>query len=150
MSSVTIRPARVDEQPALESLQRRASLANPGDREALLAHPEAIALPVEQLEAGAVYLAEADGATVGFAALLRRADGNAQLDALFVDPTAWRRGIGRALVNHCAGRARDWGSPVLFVVGNPHAEAFYQSCGFVIVGSEATLFGPALLLQRIL
>ena len=54
MSSVTIRPARVDEQPALESLQRRASLANPGDREALLAHPEAIALPVEQLEAGAV------------------------------------------------------------------------------------------------
>ena len=34
---VSIRPARRDEHAMLESLQRRASLNNPGDREALLA-----------------------------------------------------------------------------------------------------------------
>ena len=32
---ISIRPARADEQTALESLQRRASLNNPGDRDAL-------------------------------------------------------------------------------------------------------------------
>ena len=31
-AAVSIRPARTDEQKMLESLQRRASLSNPGDR----------------------------------------------------------------------------------------------------------------------
>ena len=41
---VSIRPARPDEQTMLESLQWRASLSNPGDPDALLANPDAIAL----------------------------------------------------------------------------------------------------------
>ena len=36
----------------LESLQWRASLGNPGDRDALLANPDAIALMIEQIAAG--------------------------------------------------------------------------------------------------
>jgi hypothetical protein len=39
---VSIRLAQRDEQAMLESLQRRASLNNPGDRDAILAHPDAI------------------------------------------------------------------------------------------------------------
>jgi GNAT superfamily N-acetyltransferase len=39
---VFIRLARPDEQKILESLQRLASLDNPGDRDALLANPDAI------------------------------------------------------------------------------------------------------------
>ena len=64
---VSIRLARRDEQTMLESLQRRASLSNPGDRDALLAHPDAIALPVEQIVDGSVFVAERDGAIAGFA-----------------------------------------------------------------------------------
>lgn len=45
----------------LESLQRRASLPNPGDRDALLANPDAIALPIEQIAEGCVFLAQRDG-----------------------------------------------------------------------------------------
>ena len=34
------------------------SLSNAGDREALLAHPEAIELPLRQIEAGGVFVAK--------------------------------------------------------------------------------------------
>src|SRR2546430_641435 len=88
-SSIVIRPALETERSTLEALQWRASLANPGDRESLLANPDAIVLPVEQIVNGDVFVAESEGAIVGFAAVLTRADGNAELDALFVEPTLW-------------------------------------------------------------
>jgi hypothetical protein len=80
MRDVSIRPARPDEQSMLESLQRRASLGNPGDRDALLANPDAIALPIEQLAAGCVFVAERDGVVAGFAAVVPRPDGGAELE----------------------------------------------------------------------
>jgi len=36
----------------------------------------------------------------------------------------------------------------LHFIGNPHAEAFYLSCGFTIVGYSETRFGPGLLMRR--
>src|SRR5256885_15307956 len=99
---VSIRPARPDERTMLESLQWRASLSNAGDRDALLANPDAIALPIEQIAARCVFVAERDGDVAGFAAVVPRADGGAELDALFVEPDLWKRGIGRRLVEHIA------------------------------------------------
>ena len=51
---VTIRRAIPAERKTLEALQLRASLGNEGDREALLRHPDAIDMPVEQIRAGGV------------------------------------------------------------------------------------------------
>ena len=106
MSDVLIRPARYDERSFLEALQWRASLANSGDRDSLLANPDAIAVPAEQITDGHVLVAQSDGVIVGFAAVLPRPDGNAELDALFVEPTLWKRGVGRLLVDSCADLAR--------------------------------------------
>ena len=100
LHDVFIRPARPDEQQLLEALQRRASLSNPGDRDALVAHPDAITLPIEQIADGCVFVAELDGVAAGFAAVVPRPDGGAELDALFVEPHLWKRGIGRRLVDH--------------------------------------------------
>jgi len=44
---VTIRAAAKSERQALEALQTRASLENPDDREMLVAHPDAICIPIE-------------------------------------------------------------------------------------------------------
>jgi GNAT superfamily N-acetyltransferase len=148
MPDVVIRPARHAERSSLESLQWRASLSNPGDREALLAHPDAIALPIEQITNGDVFVAERNGVTVGFATVLPRPDGHAELDALFVEPSLWRSGIGRMLVEHCVAVARERSSRILHVVGNPHAEGFYVACGFRTSGSVDTRFGPGLAMQR--
>src|SRR3954468_6743475 len=148
MSHVVIRPARQAERSRLEALQWRASLANSGDRDALLAHPDAISLPIAQLADGHVYVAEQDDVIVGFAAIVTRPDGNAELDALFVEPRLWKRGVGRLLVEHCADAARGRASRILHVVGNPHAERFYLACGFNATGAVETRFGVGLAMQR--
>jgi GNAT superfamily N-acetyltransferase len=145
---VFIRLARPDEQTMLESLQRRASLSNPGDRDALLANPDAIALPIEQIAQDCVFVAEHDGIVVGFAAVVPRPDGGAELDALFVEPYRWKRGIGRRLVDHVADVARVRAASFLHVIGNPHAEGFYVSCGFRVTGMVETRFGVGLAMRR--
>jgi len=147
---LSIRKARPDEQSALESLQRRASLNNPGDREALLANPDAIALPMEQILENCVFVAEHDSLVAGFAAVLPRPDGGAELDALFVEPHLWKRGIGRRLVDHVAEVARSRAATFLHVIGNPHAEGFYVSCGFRVTGTIDTRFGTGLTMRRAL
>jgi len=147
---VFIRPARSEDQTQLESLQRRASLGNPGDRDALIANPDAIAVPIEQITEGCVFVAERDGSVAGFAALLPRPDGGAELDALFVEPHLWKQGLGRRLVEHVAGIARARAATFLHVIGNPHAEGFYVSCGFRTNGTIATRFGVGLDMRRAL
>ena len=145
---ISIRPARPDEQAALESLQRRASLSNPGDRDALLANPDAIALPIEQITQACVFVAERDGVAVGFAAVVARPDSEAELDALFVEPDLWKHGIGRRLVDHVADVARVRGATILHVIGNPHASGFYASCGFRVDRTVDTRFGVGLAMRK--
>jgi GNAT superfamily N-acetyltransferase len=145
---VMVRPAVASEQKQLEALQWRASLNNPEDRDALLAHPDAIELPLEQIESGGVFVAEVAGSVLGFAAILPREDGDFELDALFVEPSAWRQGVGRALVQHCAAAAGAAGAESLHVIGNPHAESFYTACGFNTLGTKQMRFGIGLLMKK--
>jgi ribosomal protein S18 acetylase RimI-like enzyme len=147
MQDILICQAAVSEQKKLEGLQLRASLTNEGDRDALLAHPDAIELPIAQIAAGGVFVAEWNGAVVGFAAVEPRADGQSELDALFVDPDMRRRGIARLLIAHCAEVARVRKSAALCVVGNPHAKDFYIACGFQVIGTSETRFGTGLLMR---
>ena len=146
MKPIVIRLARPEEREELEALQWRASLANEGDRPHLEAHPDAIHLPVEQIERGEVIVAEIEGRTFGFAAILSE-PGHLELDGLFVDPDHWRRVIGSALVEEAAHEARRRGM-TLMVVANPHAREFYERCGFSMEGETQTRFGPGLRMSR--
>ena len=147
---IIVRPAIVPERKQLEALQWRASLNNPGDRDALLSHPDAIELPVEQIKNGGVFIAEEAGSVVGFAAILPREDGNSELDAIFIEPDRWRQGIGRILIEYCESEARNKGAKSLHVVGNPHAEGFYSACGFEMIGTKQMRFGIGFLMKKIL
>lgn len=139
----TFRLAVPTERSALEELQRRASLIWEEDREALLANPDAIELPLEQITDGRTIVAEQAGQLLGFAVVLRRDDGNGELDGLFVEPSQWRHGIGRALVEHAERLALADGATSLWVTANTRALGFYDTCGFVTVGEVATRFRPA-------
>jgi predicted N-acetyltransferase YhbS len=150
MHQVTIRSAEPTDQKALEAVQWRASLNNPGDREALLANPDAIELPLQQIQSGGVFIAVESGSIMGFAAIFPRSDGDSELDALFVEPKNWRQGVGRALVEHCCVAAQVSGARAIHVVGNPHAEGFYEACGFKQIGKKQMRFGVGLLMKRAL
>lgn len=150
MHDVVIRAAVIADRHVLEELQRRASLNNPGDRAALLANPDAIEIPPVQIAAGQVFVAERDGAIVGFSAVVPRQDLDMDLDGLFVEPELWGQGIGRLLVDHCVAFARARGCAALHVVGNPHADGFYRACDFELIGPAHTRFGPAFSYRRTL
>lgn len=144
--AVTFRKARLEERATLEALQRRASLSNDAYREDLLAHPEAIDLPAAHIEGGGTIVAERDGEVAGFAVLLLSPDEAAELDGLFVEPSAMKGGIGSGLVAEAASLARRRGAPRLTVVAAPQAQEFYRRCGFAIVGEVPTQFGLAVAL----
>ena len=150
MSGLTIRPARLNEKPALEALQLAASLMWESDRAAILANPDACVIPEIQFLQGCVFVAERAGVMQGFGVMLRRADGEAELDGLFTHPDHWGQGVGRALVAEAERRSRLWRAPYLNVVGNPNAEGFYTACGFEGFGVEATQFGTGLRLRKAL
>jgi N-acetylglutamate synthase-like GNAT family acetyltransferase len=143
---VRIRLAKVEERQRLEDLQRRASLALPDYREQLLAHSDAIALPIEQLTLGQVFIAERDGSTLGFAALVM-SETAAELDGLFVEPDHWGEGVGRTLADHAVHQARRKGL-TLSVIASPTALGFYEKCGFSVEGEADTRFGPAVRMSR--
>ena len=107
-------------------------------------------LPIEQLLEGNVFVADDDGTVVGFAAVIPRPDGDAELDALFVEPHLWKKGIGRLLVDHVSNIAGARAANVLHVIGNPHAKGFYISCGFRNSGTVETRFSSGLAMQKAL
>jgi GNAT superfamily N-acetyltransferase len=140
--TVQIRYGKSDERLLLEELQRRASLAVERYRADLLQHPEAIHLPLAQLQKQQVRVAEVGGQITGFSALIPGLPGVQQLDGLFVEPESWRRGIGRALIEDAARCARAEGAAAIEVFANEDAKAFYARLGFVSLGVIQTQFGP--------
>ncbi|MFN2472771.1 MAG: GNAT family N-acetyltransferase [Sphingomicrobium sp.] len=144
---MTIRLAVPGERTALEDLQRRASIALDDYRQQLEADPEAIVLPIEQIERGQVIVAAIEGRLAGFAAVI--GDGSAaELDGLFVEPALWRRGVGSALIDAVVHEARVKGLSMTAVTANPTARDFYERCGFCVEGEVQTRFGPGLRMSR--
>jgi GNAT superfamily N-acetyltransferase len=148
--SLHLRPARPEEQADLVELQRRASLVWPEFRQQLLDRPELIQLPIEQILAGQAMVAERDGQRLGFAVVLPREDGQAELDGLFVEPNVWRGGIGRRLVEWAEQYAANFGASSLHVTANPGALAFYEAVGFVQTGEAATELAVAPTMEKAL
>jgi GNAT superfamily N-acetyltransferase len=147
-SYLILRLALASEAAALEALQWRASLAREEYREQLLANPDAILLPIDQIEAGQVIVAEDGGTILGFAAW-RPAEARAiELDGLFVEPEHWGEGIGSRLVEAIVSAALEQRAPTLNVIAAPHALPFYTRCGFVRTGDAPTRFGPAVAMAR--
>jgi N-acetylglutamate synthase-like GNAT family acetyltransferase len=129
--AILIRAARTDDEPALGRIFRRASLSNPGDRAALIAHPEALTLADDLLARGRTWVATDDGVVIGFASSRPTEPGVLELDDLFVDPDVRRRGAARQLILRIASAAASEHVDRIDVTANPHAYDFYRAAGFV-------------------
>jgi GNAT superfamily N-acetyltransferase len=129
---------------SLQTVYRRSSLSNDGDREALLDHPEYLVLPVEAVYQGHTRLAEQqDSGVVGFATVERYSDA-AELIDLFVTPESMRQGVGRALVNDAVAVLAAEGISALWVTANQHARPFYLAMGFEVIQRAMTPLGSGL------
>jgi GNAT superfamily N-acetyltransferase len=138
-----IRDAMPADLAALRDVYRRASLSNEGDRETLLANPDALEFPGLGGDDRRTRVATADGRIAGFATSVPAGD-VVELDDLFVDPGRMRLGAGRALVLDAVAIARELGAGRVEVTANPHALVFYGKAGFIADHEVQTRFGPGL------
>lgn len=81
---------------------------------------------VEDVERSFV-IARREGRVVGTGALDVK---TGKIDAVFVHPGYMRSGIGRAIVAHLVGLARDARLVSLTLEATINAAAFYRACGF--------------------
>ncbi len=148
MEHLSTRTATEDDLEVLRAIYRRSSLSNHDDRANLIAHPEALHWAGDGVAERRTRVAvDQDGRVLGFVTVVD-IDGGRELEDLFVDPTAMRQGVATLLVRDAVLDATRSGVPWIEVTGNQHAAEFYASAGFVRIGDEQTLFGPAPRLRR--
>jgi GNAT superfamily N-acetyltransferase len=142
-AGIAVRPATAGDLVALQEVYRRASLSNPGDREALLGSPDALVWEGAGLASGLTRVAMDDERRfLGFATLVPFGAGF-ELEDLFVDPDHMRQGVATRLMAALTEDAVARGAAWIEVTANPHAAEFYASAGFEPVGREQTRFGDA-------
>ncbi|MBW4077697.1 MAG: GNAT family N-acetyltransferase [Acidobacteria bacterium] len=144
----TLRDARLADMPQLRTIFMRASMFNEGDRILMQEHPEWLELSDAAVGEGRTRVAvEEDETVVGFATYFI-AEGIAELEDLFVDPSSMRRGIGEALVLDISDQVRQMNFEVLEVTANPHAMTFYEYVGFEPDRLVETEGYPAMRMRR--
>jgi GNAT superfamily N-acetyltransferase len=145
--AIVTRPARDEDRDILGALKLRSSLAWGDHVEELLAMCEAREVPAAHLPH--IIVAEASGAIVGFATILRhKGAARAELEDLFVAPEAWRRGIGKLLLAEAERRAIASGARSVQVVAGERARPFYEASGYDVTGAVMTTLAPAMELEK--
>ena len=98
----------------------------------------------------ATFVAELDGEVVGFASVGRSRDdesGNeGELYAIYLHPSRWDQGIGRALLERAeeSMRASSFERAILWVMeGNERGERFYRAAGWERDGRKVETFQGA-------
>ena len=148
---IRIRTARAEDVPVLRGIYRRASLANEGDRDALLANPDALVLAADGVAEGRTRVAvTAEGTILGFATGVPTESSTLELEDLFVDPDWMRHGIATRLVADQIQHARRSGIVRIRVTANPHAHAFYRAVGFAHLHDIDTPFGTGWLMELVI
>ena len=96
----------------------------------------------------ATFVAVVDTQVVGFATVgaSPSEDGTGELYAIYVDPSRWGTGAGRALIERAESSLRESGFPtaLLWVLeGNERAERFYRAAGWTRDGEKVDDFQGA-------
>jgi len=146
VASLRIRAARPEQAPLLSALARR-SKGHWGYSEQFLDDCRAeLTVSPESIAAQPTFVAEDDGAVVGFYALAPPdADGpddECELAQLFVEPAAIGDGHGRRLLGHALAQAAAAGWRRLRVQSDPNAAGFYRAMGGRDAGEEPSASIP--------
>jgi predicted acetyltransferase len=145
-SDSVIRPARSDEATLLSEIAFRSKAFWGYSEEFMLSSREELTLTTEFIDANPSFVCEHDQRVVGYYALGRRSRFRVELEHLFVEPESIGHGYGRRLLEHAIEQARVGHYHVMEIQSDPNAEAFYQSCGAVRVGTTPSQSIPDRLL----
>ena len=136
----TIRRADAGDGPAFSDLAFRSKAHWSYDDAFMEACREDLRVSEEDIAICPVYVHEEDGHLNGFYRL-RPCGEEIEMVALFVEPRAMGRGVGKELWRHAVAIATGLGCRALVLQSEPHAEGFYRAMRAERVGeSESTVF----------
>lgn len=138
VAEIKIRPAAASESAGLSALALRSKAHWGYDIDFIEACRDELTYDPDYLRSNVVFVAEDGDDIVGFYALERVSDTEAELTAMFVEPERIGHGFGRALIAHAKEIARKNGIEAIIIQGDPNAVAFYQAAGGVRCGERAS------------
>ena len=147
MPDPRVRRARPDEAEGLSALAAR-SKAYWGYDEAFLERVrDAMTLHPEDVERHEVWVLESSsGAPIGYHRVIP--GDPAELEDLWVEPSAIGSGAGRRLFDHALTVARTCGASTLEIDADPNAVGFYERMGAVQIGDTPSTLIPGRILPR--
>ena len=137
-----IRAARPDEAGLLSELALRSKGHWGYDAGFLEACRADLTLTPQEIAESASFVCEGASGVLGFSRVVLMDERTAELDALFVDPSAIGTGTGKLLWERSLTAARELGAQDLVLQSDPHAEAFYRSRGARRIGEVASALVP--------
>ena len=144
---INLRNASKTDLAGLGILKLNSTMAWGKYKDELRELPEARCVP--EVHLNHVIIAELAGRLVGFTTIIPGKHTTvAELEDLFVLPSQWRRGIGMHLLKAAEARALGLGATGVHVVAIEYAQLFYESAGYVLVGTAHTDFGLAAKLRK--
>jgi GNAT superfamily N-acetyltransferase len=145
---LTIRAPTIDELSSLSDLCLRSKAVWGYDEEFMDAVRGELSFQPCDLHVTPIAVAECDGKPIGVAQVKLVGD-QADLLKLFVDPTALRRGIGRALLAWAADAAKKMGAARLIIDADPGAAGFYRKLAAYDIGQAPSGSIPGRMLPRL-
>jgi predicted N-acetyltransferase YhbS len=76
--------------------------------------------------------------------------GIALLYGLYVNPSFWKRGVGRMLFEAAVTRARTLKVGALMIYAAPSAAGFYERMGAIRIGEGSFVYSPDVILPHLL
>jgi N-acetylglutamate synthase-like GNAT family acetyltransferase len=135
--NVTIRKAATADAPVLTRIAHDAK-RHWGYPEHWINHwQDDLTISAEFVAANEVYVAEREGALLGFYALITRTE-KAELDHLWVAPAHIGTGVGKELFLHAMQTAAGQGVDAVEILSDPNAAGFYRKMGAHEIGETTS------------
>ena len=141
-----IRRARPEEAGLLSALGLRSKAHWGYDAEFLAACRDDLTLSADDIASSSVYVFDGVDAPVGYYRLVLQDDSVAELDALFVEPTAMGQGVGRSLWQHAVATAATLACSEMVWQSDPQAVGFYLAMGARRAGDSESTVTPGRML----
>ena len=146
--SLTIRAPTIAELSSLSDLCFRSKAVWGYDTEFLEACRRELSFEPRDLTLTPVAVAERNGKPIGVAQV-KVFDGEAELLKLFVEPSALRSGVGKALLVWAADVAKELGATLLTIEADPDAAPFYRRMGAHDAGEAPSGSVPGRMLPKL-
>jgi GNAT superfamily N-acetyltransferase len=143
-----IRAPTIEELASLSELCLRSKAVWGYNEEFLEACRGELSFDQRDLHLTPIAVAEHGGKLVGVAQV-KVIDNQADLLKLFVEPSALRRGVGRALLAWATNVAREKGATQLVIDSDPGAAPFYRRMGAYDVGEARSGSIPGRMLPKL-